>query len=428
MFMRILSLLGCALLLSVSWMAVLNLESREEKQLKLISQAEEEAKNGTYVNAVSYLLEAVDINAEHTFDALEALKEVYLVLGETPKYVKLLKEQITYDDCPAQVYIDYAKYYLEHNKPSDAISLLKTGIELTNDDVLIALYEKERYAFKINRGIYDEMTAFHNGGIQVRRGDLWGIANSTGELVIPCAYTQIGTFDRYSSSIVAIRDDGKVVALNTENQAVAVYEKPVTQLGNLSQDIIALQLEDNKWIIANGRLIAGETQYDAVGTAHNSAIALKRENKWGVMSLSGEKILPYDYDEIIIDELGRCYAQGAVFAKKDGKAYLFANGAFLEDGYEDARPFNDTGWAAVKKNGKWGFIDTTGAFMLEPQFEEALSFSGHLAAVKQGEHWGYIGLEGNFAIQPEFMQAKSFQDSNAPVLTEIGWQIISLFE
>ena len=108
--------------------------------------------------------------------------------------------------------------------------------------------------------------------------------------------------------------------------------------------------------------------------------------------------------------------------------YLFSGGKITGDFYEDALPFSAENYAAVKKNGKWGFIDTAGREVIPFIFDDALSFGQHLAAVKHGEFWGYISIYGHVVIEPVFHEAKSFSGGNAPVLTDRGWQIITLIE
>jgi hypothetical protein len=55
--------------------------------------------------------------------------------------------------------------------------------------------------------------------------------------------------------------------------------------------------------------------------------------------------------------------------------------------YDDAKPFSD-GLAAVKKDGKWGYIDTGGRVDIPFEYTNVTSFSEGLAAVKKGGKWG----------------------------------------
>jgi tetratricopeptide (TPR) repeat protein len=444
MLKRIGLLIGCVLLLLLSWSAVLAMQTPSQKQVQLIELADVEITRGTYASAEPYLIQAVAYNTTYTFGALEKLKKVYLELGNTQEYVSVLKKQTSRSDCTAEIYGEFARYHIAQNKVVDALKILRQGIEQTKDSTLTDYYEEQRYAYTVSREAYEDVTAYHNGGIQVEMGELWGLADGLGKLIIPCAYEQISAYDTANNGcVVALQADRKITTLNMKNQIIAILEADIKQIGNLSQDIIPLQLANGKWIIANSKLTSNNEEYDGISTAANSAVAIKSAGKWGVATLNGKVIAPYEYDEIIMDELGKCYAQNAVFAKKDGKVYLFVNGKVQSETYEDARPFTDDGWAAVKNNGKWGFIDISGELKIDYKFANALSFSQSLAAVKlssqeaiiphtetteEVEFWGYINQSGKVVMEPVFLKAKSFVSGNAPVLTDLGWQFISLLE
>ena len=71
----------------------------------------------------------------------------------------------------------------------------------------------------------------------------------------------------------------------------------------------------------------------------------------------------------------------------------------------------------VKQGNSWGFIDTTGKFVIQPQFDGAGRFSDGFAAVKIGDRWGFIDKTGEYAINPQFDVAFLFHDGLA---SEIG--------
>ena len=69
-----------------------------------------------------------------------------------------------------------------------------------------------------------------------------------------------------------------------------------------------------------------------------------------------------------MDEKGVVYRNDRIFAKAAGKYYLLdENGKKVtDDTFEDARPFNGEGYAAVRIDGKWGFIDKDGKVVIKP--------------------------------------------------------------
>lgn len=58
--------------------------------------------------------------------------------------------------------------------------------------------------------------------------------------------------------------------------------------------------------------------------------------------------------------------------------------------------------------GKWGFINATGQFMINPQFEDARGFCNGLAPVKMNGLWGYLNPSGAWEAEPQYRWAGNF--------------------
>lgn len=102
----------------------------------------------------------------------------------------------------------------------------------------------------------------------------------------------------------------------------------------------------------------------------------------------------------------RCFSEGLLLASLDGKyGYLDMTGEWvIEPKYEDAQPFSE-GLAAVCLNGKYGYIDHSGNEVVPCIYERAQSFSEGLGAVKldNGEEWAwqFINPDGSVVFQFE---------------------------
>jgi len=75
-------------------------------------------------------------------------------------------------------------------------------------------------------------------------------------------------------------------------------------------------------------------------------------------------------------------------------------------------------------NGKWGYINTKGEFVIKPQFDSASNFSEGLADVgifnkklNLIDKYGYINKKGEFVIKPQFSLAFGFSEDFAQVQT-----------
>lgn len=67
--------------------------------------------------------------------------------------------------------------------------------------------------------------------------------------------------------------------------------------------------------------------------------------------------------------------------------------------YEDCRDFSE-GLAAVKWYGRWGYIDTTGTFVITPRFQDAGPFQRGEAEVRLGARKGRLNRQGEVVFDP----------------------------
>lgn len=425
---RIMLGVGFAFLLLISWILALTADSDADIQRELIDQAMEYIADGVYVLAEPLLEEASGYEDVYTMEAETALKGVYLELmeqsGYRKKYRELLTKQMNREDAEPAIYIEAAEHYFERSDEEEAFEVLRNGIEKTGSEDLVELYESTRYEYSTGRMIFQDVTMTYEGTIQVQQNDKWGIADHTGNLVIPCEYDHISTF--YNDRAIAKK--GSIIsAVNEDNNRLALLHTKASDIGNYGEKRLAIKTSEG-WILANGTFDTGSIVFDEIGMYSNGYAAAKFQGKWGVVNTSGKEwLVDPQYDDVMVDILGRCYEQEAVFVKNKGQVTLLVNGESIGDTYEDARPFDD-GWAAVKKNGKWGFIDTEGVVQIDYQFDDALSFGQHLAAVKVDGLWGYVSKYGDTVIEPIFLDARSFYQGSAPVKTEDGWRFITLIE
>ena len=113
------------------------------------------------------------------------------------------------------------------------------------------------------------------------------------------------------------------------------------------------------------------------------------------------------------------------FIDADGKVLIQPQWDNLSEGVILGQivAFNE-GLCGVEKDGKFGYIDTTGNLVIPAQFDTAGPFIEGLAAVKLGNQFGYIDKTGKYAINPQFDQAGNFHDGLAAVHTDDGWGFI----
>lgn len=421
-------IIASAAVLTLAWLIAINTKSPAEKQLILINQAMYMMDNGIYIRAVPLLEEAAGYDAAHTIKAESELKRAYLALlenrGFTRRYITLLEKQMNRRNAPHEVFIEAAEFHLNTSKIAQALDILRKGIERTDSLEIAELYEKSRYAYELSWVRYDYVTAMYNGTASVQSEGKWGVARADGALIIPTNYDQISTFHQNSA---VVRFYGEIFAIDANSNRIAIAEQNITDFKNFSGGRSIL-LTDGSWRRASSDLELGAKTFEDISMYSGGYVAAKIDGRWGVIDLTTNWLLEPEHDSIIKDELGRSYGQGAVFVRNGGQVQLYTNGEWIEERYEDARPFSEEGYAAVMRNGKWGFINASGELRINYRFDDALSFSGHLAAVEIDGYWGYININGDVVIPAEFYEAKSFSEGSAPIRTDRGWQFLTLIE
>jgi len=68
-----------------------------------------------------------------------------------------------------------------------------------------------------------------------------------------------------------------------------------------------------------------------------------------------------------------------------------------------------------KKNGKWGFLNSAGSFVIAPQFDWVSHFAEGLAAVMIGKKFGFIDETGALVIKAKYRDAGDFSEGLARV-------------
>lgn len=89
-------------------------------------------------------------------------------------------------------------------------------------------------------------------------------------------------------------------------------------------------------------------------------------------------------------------------------------------GYEFQGPYFE-GMARVKKNGKWGFIDSSGTLVVVPKYAQVENFKDGLARVRMASKggktggWGLVDTKGNEVVKPMFEWIYDFVNGEARV-------------
>ena len=158
-------------------------------------------------------------------------------------------------------------------------------------------------------------------------------------------------------------------------------------------------------------VVAITPQFDEASPFRYGRAGVKLGNRFGFIDKDGKYIGNPDFSwagQFSGDLAAVRTAEGVMaFVNRSGKLELAGKFQQLR-----GTGFNQ-GLAPAGSGGKWGFIDETGKWVIDPQFENAFSFADGLAQVAVGGRWGYIDRKGKFVVNPQYDFADEFYEGLA---------------
>lgn len=240
---------------------------------------------------------------------------------------------------------------------------------------------------------------FHDGLAKIVAPN-WntGYIDRTGRIVIPCIYGSDSS--DFSDGLAAVRQGNSFIFINKSGRQaisksffranafseglahVVIFPLPSTVRGGTR--ITNLTQKKFAYINKTGNIVftvATTSDFIMCNEFHEGLAAVEKDRKYGYINKTGRLVIPYTYEyagdfkngvaivkksngeEITINKTGRQVADASAIrlVRGNGTAYFTdrnGNKLFGET-FDAAEPFSE-GFACVKKNGKWGYIDEQG--------------------------------------------------------------------
>ncbi len=202
----------------------------------------------------------------------------------------------------------------------------------------------------------------------------WGYIDNSGELVIPAKFDKCHEFSSDGFAPVYDSKKGGYYFINPQGEAL------VTE-------------------VSNYRILPAAYGFDVLGF-HDGFVPVKIGSKCGYMNTEGKLAVPAKYDEVLEfnsgSGVGRLKKQLVIVNEKGEE--------FIPTGISEIRHFSE-GLAPFKedKSGKFGFVGPDGSIVIPAQFLTVGYFSGGLAwaRVESGKI-GFIDTKGAWALEPKF--------------------------
>ena len=261
---------------------------------------------------------------------------------------------------------------------------------------------------------------------QYNMGNLYGYINEEGKVVIEFQFLAAESFGE--NGLAAVQNkDYEWGFINTSGEYV-IAPGEYDRIMSFSEGLAAVK-KDGLWAFINekGEFITDFIYYNT-GDFTNGIAKVYLDHEWstvGYIDKSGKLIT-----DTLFTAGGDFGANGlaAVESNDEKWGYINTSGEFaLEPSFEFLSSFDVNGIAMAMQNGKYGYINESFEFIIDPQFDLATPFGySDLAAVQMNGKWGYIDRSGNMIIQPAFNTAYSFDHNGLAVVSQNEkWGVIN---
>ena len=315
---------------------------------------------------------------------------------------------------------------------------------------------------------YQEITAISGieNSLKIKKDDKYGIANEEGKIIIEPKYADIDILGKDDKSGFIVKDDlGKYGIINYLNEQVietqynsvekvygndlyVVSEGGTQKLVNKqSEDVLTtgfdaitqiLSGEENMVIFRKNNKygimdLSGqvklEAKYDSLKQAKVGLYIAQRDGKYGIININDEEKLAFNYTSIVYNEKADIYIAedenfnssilnsnletkitGILLELNETKGYLklriennykYYNFKFEEKQESDIFP-NKTLFLS-KNNEKYGYIDKNGKVVVDYIYDDATEQNDYgYAAVKKDGKWGSIDNKGKVIQEPTY--------------------------
>lgn len=197
--------------------------------------------------------------------------------------------------------------------------------------------------------------------LKVQENGKWGLMDLNGKQITDLIYDEIKTIKGTENSIL-VKQDGKVGLLNSKG--IKIAEPQYSQIMNFGEDY------------------------------KNGYITVNLENKYGLISFSGEKILANNYEKI-----ENIYHDKYFVIQESGKQKLIdkEGNTKINENFDEIKQIANSGVVFVRKN-QYGLMDFEGNILIEPTYEQLKEINTDVFLAKKEGKSGIIDKEQNQKI------------------------------
>lgn len=249
----------------------------------------------------------------------------------------------------------------------------------------------------------------------IRAGDLHGLIDATGRVILPAEFTEI----KLGQPLILVRKGVKTAYVDRQGKMViAPQEKLLHPFAEGLTPTTGLDAQGKqRWGYADaGGALAIRPAFDSAegfvdGLAVVGLADQWGETRFGAIDRSGKLVLAATHAKLLAP------GGGLVRSELPGRTHRVydRSGRDITPAGVDFVGIAQEGMVRVWKGRQQGFMTTAGELVVSPQFAQASDFRGGLARVWVEGKYGFIDKRGKMVVTARYETAEDFSDGLALV-------------
>jgi hypothetical protein len=302
---------------------------------------------------------------------------------------------------------------------------------------VVAIDDKYGYVNKAGKLIIDyqfeDAELFHYAAAVVLKDSLYGLIDKSGQFILQPSFQELSEAD--SEIYMGVRNEKSGYVLRS-GDTLTSFDFDVA--GDFNNGYAVVSKNEKSGIVnSKGQFIINPSFDDLVFISPRFLKAMNSNDQWGIITVDGDTVLPFDYDGI-----GEYSGGFAMVVKGDKCGYIdearsqvipikfnfiptmltsgkFENGFALLKGKFKSTLIDSTGKAVslrgaedygkpsngffpVRKNSKWGFANASGKIIIACKYQSVEPFTFNHAVVRSNKLSGVIDSTGKEIIPPTY--------------------------
>lgn len=243
----------------------------------------------------------------------------------------------------------------------------------------------------------DSISNFNAGFATIYDNHLRGMINSDGKVIVPPVYKGV----KIGYGIEVKEFNEWVILANNKANGSLKFDK----VEPFDQQLYRVTANGRCWLIDTEQNEVSSSTFSYIDSLKFGSRRFKYKNKWGAIATDSTMILEPEFDSLL-------QVNGNYYALKNNIWWLFDQFGVKKSlqNYE-AIGGHFGNYFAVKKNGKWGFINREGDEVIHCVYQEVSDMYFNKIIVKFHGQYGIINKHGDWIVLPQSGKLKILNNS-----------------